>query len=177
MNIRDSMPDDAAAIAELNSAAWRVAFRGIVTDDFLSTHDGAPLGRREVLENLPTNSIQLVADNDGDVVGWLAAHPCEDADCDPSQTVEVGACYVTPTFWRRGVGRLMMSVLFERLATSHWIDVKVWTARDTPASHAFYRSLGFKEDGRAKDHTIDDNNRVPVIRFSYNLADDENRER
>lgn len=174
MEVRDATPDDAESIAELNTAAWRVAFRGIVSDDFLAAHDGAPLGRREALENLEENAIQLVAEHEDGVVGWLAAQPCEDDDCDPERTFEVRACYVTPSFWRRGIGRLLMNALSERLASSRWNEVKLWTAQGTPDSHAFYRSLGFEEDGRVKDHQLSDGSSVTVIRFSHVLAKETN---
>jgi GNAT superfamily N-acetyltransferase len=169
-DVRDATPDDANSIAELNTAAWRIAFRGIVSDDFLANHDGAPLGRREVLENLEENAIQLVAQDADDVVGWLAAKPCEDDDCDPTRVFEIGACYVTPPYWRRGIGRLLMIMLFERLASRQWTEVKLWTARDTPASHAFYRSLGFMEDGQTKNHKLYDGSVVPIVRFSSGIA-------
>lgn len=170
MDIRDATPDDASSIAELNTAAWRIAFRGIVNDAYLANHDGAPLGRREALENLAESAIQLVAERDEEVVGWLAAAPCEDDDCDPAKVFEVGACYVTPLFWRRGVGRLMMNALVERLGSGPWNQVKLWAARDALASLAFYRSLGFEEDGRAKDHELGDGSTVPVVRLSRDLA-------
>jgi GNAT superfamily N-acetyltransferase len=129
MDIRDATPNDADAIAELNSAAWRVAFRGVANDDFLVNHD-----------------------------------------CDPSRIFEVGACYVNPAHWRQGIGRLLMNALFERLASSSWQEVKVWTTRDTPASHSFYRSRGFERDGRTKDHEFGDGSTVPVVRFASELG-------
>lgn len=168
--MRDAMPDDASDIAELNSAAWRMAFRGVVSDDFLATLDGPSLGRRELLENLPPEAVQLVVEDNGDVVGWLAAQTCKDDDCKPTRTFEVGACYVAPSTWRSGIGRMLMNALFERLTSTQWNEVKLWAARDVPESLAFYRSLGFEVDGRVKDHTISDGSTVPVIRLSRDMT-------
>lgn len=172
MEIRDARPDDAESIAELNAAAWRIAFRGIVSDDTLANLDGPPDGRREVLENLAENAIQLVAEDSDKVVGWLAAQPCEDDDKDPATTFEVRACYVAPTSWRNGVGRLLMNVLFQRLASRQWNEITLWAARDTPASLAFYRSLEFEEDGRSKDHRLADGSIVPVVRLSRRFEEE-----
>jgi len=169
MLVRDATPDDAGPIAALNVAAWRVAFRGIVSDETLASLSGPPDGRREVLENLAEHVIQLVADEENTVVGWLAAQPCEDNDCELSTDFEVRACYVAPSHWRRGVGRLLMEALVERLTSGQWSRVKLWAARDTPVARAFYRSFGFEEDGAGKVHRLDDGSSVPVVRFSLDL--------
>jgi L-amino acid N-acyltransferase YncA len=171
VDVRDARPDDAKSIAELNAAAWRIAFRGIVSDDTLANLDEPPDGRREVLENLAENAVQLVAEDDGKVVGWLAAQPCEDDDKDPAKVFEVRACYVAPSSWRNGVGRLLVNAMFQRLASRQWSEIAVWAARDTPASLAFYRSLKFEKDGRSKDHRLADGSVVPVVRLSRRFTD------
>ncbi len=67
--IRIAIPDDAAAIAALNAAAWQTAFRGVVSDDYLDRYDGCPEQRRTEIENLGPDAIQLVAVDRDVVVG------------------------------------------------------------------------------------------------------------
>lgn len=61
--VRSAVPDDAEAIAELNAAAWKTAFAGVVNEEYLSSYDGEPKRRREDLLTMPAEAIQLVAED------------------------------------------------------------------------------------------------------------------
>lgn len=162
------MPEDAGAIAALNAAAWRRAFVGVVPAERLLRHDGNPSRRRSDLEHPIVDAIEIVWDEGDGAVGWLAAHPAEDIDLDPTKVFEVKACYVHPDYWRHGVARRMMQNLLERLRPTAWIDVVLWTPKETPQSHAFYIALGFALDGAEKEHDLD--GPVPVVRFRRAVA-------
>ena len=166
--IRSAFPDDAEAIAEVNASAWKTAFAGVVSEEYLSSYDGAPKRRREDLLTMPAEAIQLVAKDWDHVVGWLMGHPSEDDDCDPSGVYEVRACYVAPTHWRAGVGRRLMQHLLDDIDRSQWREVMLWTPRDTAPTRAFYASLGFQPDG--KTAVIDRLGAVPIVRLRCSLA-------
>ncbi len=162
MWIRPAVPDDAEAIAELNAAAWKSAFAGVVSDEYLSSYDGAPQRRREDLLTMSPGAVQLVAE-DGIVVGWSMGHPCEDEDCDPNTVYEARSCYVAPTHWRSGTGRRLMQHLLAGLDRYRWQEVVLWTPRDTTPTRAFYATLGFKPDG--KTAVMDRLGPVPIVRL------------
>ena len=163
MWIRAAVLDDAEAIAAVNAAAWKSAFAGVVSDEYLSSYDGAPQRRREDLFTASPGAVQLVAEDDGHVVGWAMGHPCEDGDCDPGIVYEVRACYVAPTHWRSGTGRCLMQHLLAGLDRDQWQEVVLWTPRDTSPTRAFYAALGFEPDG--KTAVMDRLGPVPIVRL------------
>ncbi len=147
MHVRAATVDDADAIAAVNAAAWRMGFQDVADPKFLATYDGFPDTRRTNLAELPPEAVQLVAVEGERVVGWIAAQPCEDDDCDPETTYEVRACYVAPDHWRGGVGRTLMNCVLNNLDRGKWQEVVIWTPADTSRSHSFYESFGFTRDG------------------------------
>lgn len=168
MLIRPAVLDDAAAIANVNAAAWKMAFAGVVSERYLSSYDGAPQQRRDDLLAVSTDAVQLIAEDNGRVVGWSMGHPSQDQDCDPSSVYEVRACYVAPTHWRTGTGRRLMHHLLAGLDRDRWQEVVLWTPRDTAATRAFYASLGFEPDG--KTVVIDRLGPVPLVRLRSALS-------
>ncbi|WP_328291192.1 GNAT family N-acetyltransferase [Kineococcus sp. NBC_00420] len=170
MLIRPAVPDDAEAIAEVNAAAWKAAFAGVVSEEYLSSYDGAPQRRREDLLTMSSEAVQFVAEDGNRVVGWLLGHPSEDEDCHRGSVYEVRACYVAPTHWRAGAGRRLMQHLLTGLDRSRWREVVLWTPRDTAPTRAFYASLGFESDG--KTAVMDRLGPVPIVRLRRTLTED-----
>jgi GNAT superfamily N-acetyltransferase len=169
MQIRPALVTDAEGIAETNAAAWKHAFRGVANDAFLDHFDGMPDIRRDDLANLPPEAIQLVAVTTDQVIGWLAAAPAKDDDCDPESTFEIGACYVHPDHWRHGVGRELMRSFFDHLDFGQWTEVVLWAAKGAPQSHRFYESFDFRQDG--KQSTIDRQGAIAIVRFRLSLSE------
>ena len=168
--IRSAVPDDAEAIAEVNAAAWKSAFAGVVSEEYLSSYDGAPQRRRQDLLTMPSDAVQFVAEDGGRIVGWLVGHPSEDEGCDRGSVYEVRACYVAPTHWRAGVGRRLMQHLLTGLDRRRWQEVVLWTPRDTVPTRAFYASFGFEPDGRTA--VMDRLGPVSIVRLRLALPTD-----
>jgi GNAT superfamily N-acetyltransferase len=160
--VRSAVPDDAEAVAELNAAAWKTAFAGVVNEEYLSSYDGEPKRRREDLLTMPADALQLVAEDGSHVVGWLMGYPNEDG------VYEVRACYVAPSHWRTGVGRRLMQHLLDGLDRSQWWEAMLWTLRDTAPTRAFYASLGFAPDGRTA--VMDCLGPVSIVRLRRSLV-------
>src|ERR1035438_8725843 len=104
MSIRLATLDDASAIATIHVEAWRAAYRGIVSDEFLDSLsiDGRESIWRQIL--LAGDAATWVAQESETVVGWISAAGSRDADASAS-TGEIWAVYVAPGRWRAGVGR------------------------------------------------------------------------
>jgi predicted N-acetyltransferase YhbS len=167
MQVRPATTGDAAGIARLNANAWRTAFGHIVSARFLNTYDGGLASRQRELADPGHHDMQLVADDGSHVVGWIFGTPCDDDDCD-TKTYEVRGCYVEPNQWRMGIGRQLMMTLLHTIDGMHWKRVCVWTPLETPASHAFYESIGFERDGR--EDIMQRDGPVKIIRFQLALT-------
>ena len=80
--IREAVPRDARAIAEIHVRSWQAAYRGQLTDDYLDglTVDDRLEQHRRSLEEPRARWKTWVADDEGSPVGFAVTGPSEDAD-------------------------------------------------------------------------------------------------
>jgi ribosomal protein S18 acetylase RimI-like enzyme len=148
VTIRHGVPEDAEAVESLRVAGWQTAYRGIIPDDFL---DGLPADaarRRRQMTDAPAETSDSVATEDGAVVGWVKCGLCRDLDRPGSRQGEIVACYVHPSAWRRGVGRLLMEHALEVLTAAGRDDITLWVLEANDRARRFYETFGFAPDGK-----------------------------
>ena len=140
---------DAAAISAVNVETWRVAYRGLVPDDYLagrSAADREPKWRR--LLEPGSGCHTLVATVDHVVAGYCSlALPSRDQDTGPD-VAEVTSIYVLPEHQGSGIGRALMTAGLEHVRGAvEFEQVTLWVFSANQAAQAFYRQLGFSADG------------------------------
>jgi GNAT superfamily N-acetyltransferase len=169
IEIRDARPEDAGAIAAINAAAWRTAYRGILDDDRLA---GLPVKAwvRDIaanLERLERGSFSLAAERGGEVVGsCFVMGPARDGDLG-RDVAELVAIYVDPHRWRQGIGRALLERAFPRTAAAGFSEISLWTFTENRSARAFYEKLGWRPDGTEHPHPIAG---VPAIRMRRPLG-------
>jgi phosphinothricin acetyltransferase len=139
MQIRPARTDDAAAIAEI----YNQAVTG--TTASFDTVPKTAADRRAWLEGRAKRHPVIVAEEDGEVIGWGALsryseRPAYDA------TVEVSV-YVDSRWHRKGTGRALTSALLD---IAPHVGLHVVLARictENTGSIAMVRSLGFTDAG------------------------------
>lgn len=150
MNIRPATGDDAAAIAAIHVETWRVAYRGIMPDDFLqslSVEQREASWRASLQDG---NSDVWIAETAGRMLGWISMGRSRDADA-VATTAEIWAIYVAPGSWRHGVGRALWNVGKTQFESAGFDSVTLWVLRENEKAMKFYRALGFTEDpGKTK---------------------------
>jgi ribosomal protein S18 acetylase RimI-like enzyme len=137
--IREATPDDARAIATVHVASWRSTYRGLLDDlylDNLSVDDHEARWQRLLAGG---NGDTFVAEEGGEVVGFASCG--RERDQDPIYLGELYAIYLLESHQRRGIGRLLVSVVAERLIELEYRSMLVWVLAANP-SRAFYESLG-----------------------------------
>jgi ribosomal protein S18 acetylase RimI-like enzyme len=149
--VRDATADDARGIAEAHIAAWQVAYRGIMPDNYLDRLADDMTGqvaRRRVHIASPDEPrvFNLVAERDNEVVGWLAAGPSRDDDRHATQG-EIWAVYVHPDAWRTGAGGALMTAAIERLAAEGYTEASLWVFEENPRARGFYERYRWRPDG------------------------------
>ena len=153
LEIRDATPRDAEAIAEINAAGWRTAYRGLVPDEKIQ---GIPerAWAREIAGNLsqPADGhLSLVAVEDGRVVGsCFLLRKARDGDLDDAS--ELVAIYVHPEHWRRGVGASLITEALRRAPEWGTSEIALWTLVGNEAAIAFYERFGWSPDGSRQMH-------------------------
>jgi len=150
--LREATLDDIRAIAHVHIEAWRTAFRHLVpttTLDSLSCEAQVPLWT-DLLSNPQT--IALLAEGDGEVVGFCTGRPSPDADC--AGMGEIHTLYVLPRVWRHGIGGSLIGAVEERLRARGFTALSLWVLEDNAIARAFYEARGYRPEGARKIITI-----------------------
>lgn len=144
---------DAADIARVHVAAWRAAYRGMLTPAFLAGLDvGARAEQWRNWLQLPERRT-LVAKQRGAVLGFCAMGPARDPDANAS-TSEVYALYVDEPYWRTGHGRALLERAITDAEDEGAAQVTLWVLEQNERARLFYEKLGFVFDGVSKIELI-----------------------
>jgi ribosomal protein S18 acetylase RimI-like enzyme len=153
MLLHTAEPADAEAVAAVHVRSWKVAYRGLLPDEYLDRlrpQDRAPhytFGDRG-----PHRPLTTVATEHGEICGFATTGPSRDADRVGSG--ELYALYVDPASWNLGVGRALMSDARERLANAGFADAYLWVLEGNTRAERFYRLAGWTPEGsrRPEEH-------------------------
>src|SRR5436190_16953005 len=94
MIVRTATPDDAAAIERIRTDTWRHSYRGLMPDEVLDGLGYDATRRRAAMRQTPPDRFVLVAEHDGDVVGFASGGPSRSGDA--AYPGEIYAIYVLP---------------------------------------------------------------------------------
>ncbi|HUG28973.1 MAG TPA: GNAT family N-acetyltransferase, partial [Candidatus Limnocylindria bacterium] len=115
--IRPARDGDAEAIARIQIASWRAAYRAIMPADFLAGLNEAERAERwrtrvgsDASPDAPT---YVAVDGAGTVVGFAHTGPLRDEDLPSDGRGEVYTLYVDPAAWRRGIGTALLAAIDE----------------------------------------------------------------
>jgi L-amino acid N-acyltransferase YncA len=116
--------------------------------------DGIATGNATFESDVPTwerwnaahPSLRLVAEIDGDVVGWAALSPYADRHC--YRGVAEESVYVAESARGSGVGRKLLSALIEHAEAGGYWTLLAGVFPENEASLALHTSLGFRVVGR-----------------------------
>ena len=143
MNIRPAIHTDAPAIARVHVDTWRVAYRGIVPDDYLdslSYDTRAAFWARLISDPFTPSFVQVAEDDSAQIVGFVSGGP---APLDnPTYEGELYAIYVLPKAQGKGVGRALIRACAQTLKERGTTSMLLWVLKDNPSARAFYESLG-----------------------------------
>ena len=141
MTIRAATPADVTAIAQLHAESWRVAYRGMLQDDYL---DRAIYAERQALweerfASSPANQFVIVAEMAGSAVGFACIYGNEDTIWGSF----LDNLHVSPDQKRKGIG----TVLIERVAEwslKSWpsAGMYLWVLESNTTAMRFYEKLG-----------------------------------
>jgi ribosomal protein S18 acetylase RimI-like enzyme len=157
------------AIADVHVRSWQAAYRGILPDEML---DALSVTEREaswiaILGERGSHRLTLVAECDGNLAGFCSiATPSRDIDTG-ERTAEIGALYVDPAHWRRGVGNAVLGGALDELGRRRCREVVLWVLPENRPALAFYERFGFEiEEGVEK---LEERSGRPVIRLRASL--------
>ena len=157
---RAARPDDASGVARVHVDGWRAAYKGLLPDsvlDGLRVEDRADRWGRWIAasdEGSQNDSVvaeghrMLVAEKDGDVVGWATFGPGRDEGMEDHG--EIAGLYVHPDQWSLGIGFALITHVEAELRASGSTDAYLWVLRGNDRAIRFYEQCGWHADGETK---------------------------
>jgi GNAT superfamily N-acetyltransferase len=169
MNVRVASDSDARQIAEVHVATWRVAYRGLVPDEYLAS---LSVDQREeawwrILAGAdPPRTGALVLHHDVGVVAFAHWSPSRDDDAGPT-IGEVTAIYVLPDFWGAGGGRSLLDGAIDNLRQAGFVRATLWVLETNLRARRFYEATGWLADGATK---VEDRGSFSLREVRYRIA-------
>lgn len=174
MKLRRATPADAAPLAELLTASWRVAYRGLVPDDVLQGLD--VIKRTERFRNALAEGAEetYLAEQDDALLGFMTLRACRDEDLNPQTTGEIWGIYLAPSRWRSGIGTFLCRTAESILRAHGFEQVTLWVLDTNDRARRFYEAMGFRPDGAATELTYGEPR--TVVRYRKRLIGTEREE-
>ena len=143
--IRPALSSDTADIARIHIDMWRLAYDGILSDEYLRqlSYARSRVQWQIMLER--HSGVLLVADSTDDGVVGFAAGGAEKTGAFGVDG-ELAALYVLSSHHGAGIGRALTVDMARRLDENGRNGMLVWVLADNPARH-FYEHLGAVEIG------------------------------
>lgn len=154
---------DAAAIGEAHGEAWRVAYRPLFTERFLSEAVGDRRARwQQLLNDGALDGVLLVVEHESaGVVGFHHAGRSEDERFD----AEVYGFYLHPEHWGSGAAEVLMREGLARQQHGGATTCNLWNER----ARAFYERSGWRSTGRTRLHEFGDVRPAPLVEYETTL--------
>jgi len=159
--IRPARPEEATAVALVHIETWRVAYAHVFPSEELERMSDERVERRAEMHR---RSLPIVAEVDGEIVGFVSVGPANDDDADG----ELYAIYVLPTHWGTGVGRALIQAGEDRLRELGHREAVLWVLEDNPRARRFYERAGWTRDGTKRPIEVFGVS-VPEIRYVKTL--------
>jgi ribosomal protein S18 acetylase RimI-like enzyme len=156
--IRPGTAADAEGVARVLVATWQAAYAHVLPQEqlqALSVEERAEWHRARP---------PIVAEVDGEVVGFVSVGASRDEDADG----ELYAIYVHPDHWSTGAGRALMEAGEAELRRLGHRNVVLWVLEDNPRARRFYERAGWATDGAARGIEIF-GAEVPEVRYRKDL--------
>ncbi|MFD3521115.1 GNAT family N-acetyltransferase [Streptomyces sp. NPDC058653] len=169
VGIRAMTADDCEAVAAVRVGGWRWAYAGLMPAaylDAMSVEEDAAQ-RRARLADGDGRVVNLVAERDGAVVGWVCFGPCRDEDV-PAGALELYALYVRPEHVSTGVGRALLETCLDHAAADGRSPLLLWVLKENRRARRFYEKAGFTPDGAEEPFEVGGAS-VPEVRYARPL--------
>ncbi|EDY58531.1 acetyltransferase [Streptomyces sviceus ATCC 29083] len=117
--IREMTLADCDRVAEIRIRGWQSAYRGLMPQPFLdalSVREDAER-RRARFGQGGAAVVDLVAERDGEILGWACHGPYRDGDI-RTEDAELYAIYVDPRRYGSGLGHALLQESVRRCATA-----------------------------------------------------------
>jgi RimJ/RimL family protein N-acetyltransferase len=141
ITLRPAVAADAAAIGAVFDAAVKAGWHylgSLAAEPMFSPRDWVQL----VTDHMPPNILLVAADETGNVVGYVAAHPRDG---------ELFLLFVNPANAGRGVGRTLLAAAHDALRKAGCRDAYLFVHEQNERARAVYAAAGYRLDGSVRE--------------------------
>lgn len=160
---------DCDRVAEIRVHGWQSAYEGLMPAsylDALSVTEETERHRARFLRR-DGNVVNLVAEHDGEIVGWACHGPYRDGEV-LTADAELYAIYVAPGRYGCGIGHALLQESVRRCATAGHDRALLWVVKGNTRARRFYERAGFRPDGAEEPFEVHDV-AVPEVRYVKRL--------
>lgn len=149
--VRKAELKDAAGIAKVHVGTWQSAYKGQMPDSYL---DSLSIEKRtdswhDILSKPEGNADTLVAEVNGEVIGFCSVSKCRDEDM-PENTGELWAIYVDKNYAGKGAGTALLSKGLSILKDEGFTKATLWVLSSNDKTRKWYESKGWRVEGKTK---------------------------
>ncbi|PWI20382.1 GNAT family N-acetyltransferase [Streptomyces sp. Act143] len=164
---------DCERVAEIRIRGWQTAYRGLMPQPYL---DGLSVAedaerRRERFRRSGGSVANLVAEQDGDLLGWAAHGPYRDGEVRTADA-ELYALYVDAARFGAGIGHALLQESVRQCTTSGHARMRLWVLKGNSRARTFYERAGFHPDGAEEPFEVA-GVPVPEVRYVRSLRADQ----
>jgi ribosomal protein S18 acetylase RimI-like enzyme len=174
--VREARASDAAALAHIQVASWRVTLAGIVPDAVLGELTSPEAqqqwaGRwREAITKPPTSRHRVhVAYTPDSASGFVSAGPATDTDLWPRTDGELYELHVLPELAGLGHGSRLLHAVADTMASDGFHMAYTWALSADKKRLEFLKAAGWAPDG--SHGNLDMGTKVPVTRLHTRLPE------
>lgn len=170
VRIRSMRESDIEAVSAIRVNGWKAAYAGLVPASYLDRMNVADDARkrREWFGRPGAHAENLVAERDGEIVGWAALGPSRDDDRREGDG-ELRALYLRPEAIGTGVGKALMVRALAWMGERGIGRVTLWVLAGNVRARRFYESFGFAPDGGSLVWEVE-GEQLPELRYCRDLT-------
>jgi GNAT superfamily N-acetyltransferase len=167
--IREAVPEDAPALAEVQVGSWKATYPGILPDTLLASLsvEARAAAFTEALAAPRPGWHMWALEARGGLVGFAVAGPCRDADQDSRSVGEVHAIYLVREAWGQGLGSALMARALEGLREGGFGEAVLWVLERNARGRRFYGRSGWEDTGTKRTEWQDG---IALREVRYRLA-------
>ncbi len=151
MEVRKARAGDETRMAEIQIAAWRRAYSGMMSPSLLDALDINQKTDmwRNALERAGKGSY-IVSEVDGHVEGFAVFGPARDQDLNESESAEIVSINIDPDKWGVGLGRSLLNYMIDQFSADGFGSVYLWVVTQNERAIRLYQRNGFVSEGKIK---------------------------
>jgi ribosomal protein S18 acetylase RimI-like enzyme len=147
--IRPAITEDASRLAEIHIFGWRMAYKGIISDEILfkllQVNKRIKTFKKTIGEKKEET---YVFEDKGIVKAFMTIGKSRNED--KSDAFELWGIYVEPAFKRSGIGKELLEYCEEIGKERNYTENILWVLEKNKPARLFYEKMGYKADGKEK---------------------------